>query len=175
MHAGGAHAGWAPELGAHRLIGSGTTVAMLSPDATVCWWCAPCFDDVPVCWQLLDSGGGFAGFPGLAFVDSEDAPAGATAHTLLRSPFGTVQVRDGLLAHGTGWPSSGCSASYRAPVLRGRRSGGSSTTPGCAGSGAAPWSCRSTVSAPWAGTPAGTRTTRWFSWPTATSCGTATW
>ncbi len=102
MHAGGAHAGWAPELGAHRLIGSGTTVAMLSPDATVCWWCAPCFDDVPVCWQLLDSGGGFAGFPGLAFVDSEDAPAGATAHTLLRSPFGTVQVRDGLLAHGTG-------------------------------------------------------------------------
>jgi hypothetical protein len=31
----GQQAAWAPELGAHRLIGNGTTAAMLAPDATV--------------------------------------------------------------------------------------------------------------------------------------------
>lgn len=95
-------AGWAPELGAHRLIASGTTVAMLAPDATVRWWCAPSFDDSPLCWQLLDRDGGCAGFPDLEFVDSDDAPAGATAQTLLRAPFGIVEVRDGLLPYGSG-------------------------------------------------------------------------
>ncbi len=70
---------------------------MLAPDATVRWWCAPSFDDAPLCWQMLDAGGGFAGFPTLTFFDSGDAPAGATARTLLRGDAGVVEVRDGLL------------------------------------------------------------------------------
>jgi hypothetical protein len=88
---------WSPALGTHRLIGDGTTVAVLSPDATVRWWCAPSFDDPPLCWQLLDPDGGFAGFPDLRFFDSSDAPAGSAAHTFLRCDAGVVEVRDGLL------------------------------------------------------------------------------
>jgi hypothetical protein len=88
---------WAPDLGSHRLIGGGRTVAMLAPDATVRWWCAPDVDDAPLCWQLLDPRGGLAGFRGLTFFDCSNAPAGATARTLLRAPSGIVDVRDGLL------------------------------------------------------------------------------
>jgi hypothetical protein len=93
---------WAPDLGAHRLVGDGRTVAMLAPDATVRWWCGPTFDDAPLCWQLLDPDGGFAGFPDLAFVDCDSAPAGATSRTLLRGDAALVEVRDGLLSCGDG-------------------------------------------------------------------------
>ena len=93
---------WAPSLAALRLVGDGRSVAMLSPDASVQWWCAPEFDDLPLCWQLLDSSGGTARFPGLQFVDAEDAPAGATATTLLRDAVGTIEVRDAILTGGAG-------------------------------------------------------------------------
>ena len=77
---------WAPDLGAARLVGDGRTVAMLRPDATVDWWCAPTFDDPPLCWQLLDPDGGVATFPDLAFVEADSAPAG-------RSPFMPMGTR----------------------------------------------------------------------------------
>ncbi|MEJ7744406.1 MAG: hypothetical protein WKF73_18810 [Nocardioidaceae bacterium] len=94
---------WAPSLAALRLVGDGRSVAMLSPDASVQWWCAPEFDDLPLCWRLLDSSGGTARFPGLQFVDAEDAPgSSATATTLLRDAVGTIEVRDAILTGGAG-------------------------------------------------------------------------
>jgi hypothetical protein len=93
---------WAPDLGAHRLLGDGRTVAVLAPDATVRWWCAPSYDDVPLCWQLLDPDGGAAAFPDLVLFEADDAPAGATATTRLRGDDGIVEVRDGLLPCGDG-------------------------------------------------------------------------
>jgi len=88
---------WAPDLGALRLLGNGRTAALLGPDASVLWWCAPDFDDAPACWRLLDPDGGAAWFPGLAAVGRDTAPAGATTHTLLRGPHGAVEVWDGLI------------------------------------------------------------------------------
>ena len=38
---------WAPSLAELRLLGDGRSVAMLSPDGSVEWWCAPEFDDQP--------------------------------------------------------------------------------------------------------------------------------
>ena len=97
-------AGWAPSLSALRLVGDGRSVAMLNPDAAVLWWCAPEFDDRPLCWRLLDRTGGTARFPGLRLVDADaDAePAGVSATTLLRDNTGVLEVRDGLIPRGAG-------------------------------------------------------------------------
>ena len=124
---------WTPELGAHRLLGDGRTVAMLAPDATVRWWCAPSFDDVPLCWQLLDPDGGAARFPDLVLFQADDAPAGATATTRLRGDAGLVEVRDGLLRCGDGValvrllrlsPQPGSGTASRAVVRHSLRLGG---------------------------------------------------
>ena len=93
---------WAPSLAALRLIGSGRSAAMLSPEASVLWWCAPEFDDLPLCWQLLDPAGGTARFPGLQPVHADDAPAGVSATTLLRDDRGLIEVRDGILPSADG-------------------------------------------------------------------------
>ena len=93
---------WAPSLAALRLVGDGRSVAMLAPDASVMWWCAPAFDDRPLCWRLLDRHGGTARFPGLRYVDAGGAPAGASATSLLRDDHGVVEVRDGLVSRGEG-------------------------------------------------------------------------
>lgn len=44
----------------------------------------------PLCWSLLDAGGGRAGFPGIRYAAGSDASAGPTARTA------RVEVRDGL-------------------------------------------------------------------------------
>jgi hypothetical protein len=93
---------WAPPLSALRLVGDGRSVAVLAPDATVQWWCAPEFDDHPLCWRLLDPTGGAARFPELSYADADDAPAAASATTLLRDGTGLVEVRDALLPRGDG-------------------------------------------------------------------------
>jgi hypothetical protein len=108
---------WAPDLGTARLIAGGRTVAMLRRDATVDWWCAPDFDDPPLCWQLLDPDGGVAAFPDLTFFDADAAPAGSSTRTLLRGTAGLVEVWDGLLAAG--------SSLALVRLLRPYRSGGS--------------------------------------------------
>ena len=94
--------GWTPPLAALRLLADGRSTAMLSPDASVQWWCAPEFDDPPLCWRLLDARGGTARFPDLDYVDADAAPAAATATTVLRDAAGLIEVRDGLVAHGDG-------------------------------------------------------------------------
>lgn len=93
---------WAPPLATLRLVGDGRNVAMLAPDAAVQWWCAPEFDDQPLCWRLLDAAGGTARFPALQYVEAENAPAGASATTLLRDEAGVLEVRDALLSRGGG-------------------------------------------------------------------------
>lgn len=93
---------WAPPLGVLRLLGDGRSAALLSPDADVLWWCAPDFDDPPLCWRLLDEAGGAARFPQLQHVEAGEAPAGASATTLLRDRTGTVEVRDALLSRPDG-------------------------------------------------------------------------
>jgi uncharacterized membrane protein len=77
-------------------------VALLSADATVLWWCGPDLDDQPLCWRLLDATGGTARFPDLQYVDADDAPAGASATTLLRDDGGVLEVRDAILSRGEG-------------------------------------------------------------------------
>jgi hypothetical protein len=91
-----------PPLGALRLIGDGRSVVMLSPDASVQWWCAPDFDDPPLCWRLLDADGGTARFPHLDYVDADGAPAAATTTTILRDAAGLIEVHDALLPRGDG-------------------------------------------------------------------------
>lgn len=164
---------WAPPLSTLRLIADGRSAVVLSPDASVQWWCAPQFDDPPLCWRLLDACGGSARFPGLRFVDADDAPAGARASTLLRDDVGVVEVRDGLLPRGPGVvlvrllrrrPAR--SGARRGPVEHHLRLGGSTprsspgpstataraarrTAPGTAGhctSSAARWRCGTATS-----------------------------
>ena len=99
--AGGADtaaASWAPPLGKLRLIGQGRSAALLGPDASVQWWCAPEFDSPPLCWRLLDRDGGTARFPTLQYVDADDAPAGPSATTLLRDEIGVIEVRDAVVS-----------------------------------------------------------------------------
>ena len=100
--AAGRSSGWAPPLASLRLVGDGRSAALLSPDASVLWWCAPEFDDQPLCWRLLDATGGSARFPELRHVDADDAPAGASATTVLRDAVGLIDVRDGIVTRGDG-------------------------------------------------------------------------
>lgn len=88
---------WAPSLAGLRMVGDGRSVALITPDAAVQWWCAPDFDDLPLCWRLLDASGGTARFPHLQYADADDAPAGASATTLLRDETGLIEVRDGIV------------------------------------------------------------------------------
>lgn len=86
-----------PAIGSHRLLGTGSSAALLRPDATVDWWCAPAFDDRPVLWSLLDSAGAAARWRGVRMVDATGPPAGATARTILHHVGGRVLCWDGLL------------------------------------------------------------------------------
>lgn len=86
-----------PAIGSHRLLGTGTSAALLRPDATVDWWCAPAFDDRPVLWSLLDPAGAAARWRGVRMVDATGPPAGATARTVVHHAGGRVLCWDGLL------------------------------------------------------------------------------
>jgi hypothetical protein len=77
---------WAPSLATLRLVGNGRSVAVLAPDAAVQWWCAPEFDDLPLCWRLLDADGGTARFSDLEYVDAGAAPAAPTPRPCCGTP-----------------------------------------------------------------------------------------
>ena len=45
-----------PPIGAHRLLGSGRSIALLLPEGEVDWWCAPEPDDPPLLWSVTVGG-----------------------------------------------------------------------------------------------------------------------
>jgi hypothetical protein len=47
----------------------------LTGHRTVCSWCAPELDSAPVCWSLLDPGGGHAAFRDVRYVRCSAEPA----------------------------------------------------------------------------------------------------
>lgn len=86
-----------PAIGAHRLLGAGSSAALLRPDATIDWWCAPALDDLPVLWSLLDPAGAAARWSGVRMVEASGPPAAPTACTVVRHPGGRVLCWDGLV------------------------------------------------------------------------------
>ncbi len=92
-----------PTIADHRLLGDGRSVALVQPDGTVDWWCAPEPDDPPLLWGLLDPDGPTAGFDGAQVVDVPGAVAGPTLMTVIRVDDERVELWDGLLAteHGS--------------------------------------------------------------------------
>ena len=87
---------WAPPIAAHRLLGDGSTTALLRPAGEVDWWCAPAMDDPPVLWSLLDEQGASARWTGLRLSAAAGRTAGPVLSTVLQSASGRVECRDGL-------------------------------------------------------------------------------
>ena len=88
---------WAPPIAAHRLLGDGSTTALLRPAGEVDWWCAPAMDSPPVLWSLLDEQGAAARWTGVRLSASAGRAAGPVLTTVLQSPRGRVECRDALL------------------------------------------------------------------------------
>ncbi|MDP9386477.1 MAG: glycoside hydrolase family 15 protein [Actinomycetota bacterium] len=95
----------APVLEAHRLIGDSQSAALVLPDATIDWWCAPAFDSPPLLWWLLDPAGGVARWRGARMVSRDDRPAGPTCRTRITVDGHHVDCWDGIVTgpagHGT--------------------------------------------------------------------------
>ena len=87
---------WAPPIAAHRLLGDGSTTALLRPGGEVDWWCAPAMDSPPVLWSLLDEHGGSARWVGVRLSASAGRAAGPVLTTVLQSARGRVECRDAL-------------------------------------------------------------------------------
>ena len=89
-----------PAIGTHRLLGNGTSAALVQRGGEIDWWCAPAFDSPPLLWSLLDPHGAAARWVGARYAGGDDRPAGPTARTLLRCRGRRVTCWDGLLADG---------------------------------------------------------------------------
>ncbi|MBC7375515.1 MAG: glycoside hydrolase family 15 protein [Frankiales bacterium] len=87
---------WAPPIAAHRLLGDGSTAALLRPGGEVDWWCAPEMDSPPVLWSLLDEQGAAARWVGLRLSASAGRAAGPVLTTVLHGDRGRVECRDAL-------------------------------------------------------------------------------
>jgi hypothetical protein len=86
-----------PDLADHRLLGDGAGAAMVLPDGTIDWWCAPRFDSPPLLWLLLDPDGPAARYEGVVPLEEGDEVAGAVLRTTVRGPHGTIELWDGLI------------------------------------------------------------------------------
>ena len=86
----------APPVAAHRLLGDGSSTALLRPGGEVDWWCAPEMDSPPVLWSLLDADGAAARWRGVRLAASAGRVAGPVLSTVLQSARGRVECRDGL-------------------------------------------------------------------------------
>jgi GH15 family glucan-1,4-alpha-glucosidase len=95
--AGGRRGAWAPPIAAHRLLGDGSTTALLRPAGEVDWWCAPAMDSPPVLWSLLDEDGAAARWAGVRLSAAAGRSAGPVLRTVLQSDRGRVECRDGLV------------------------------------------------------------------------------
>lgn len=87
---------WAPPIAAHRLLGDGSTTALLRPGGEVDWWCAPAMDSPPVLWSLLDQDGAAARWAGVRLSEAAGRAAGPVLTTVLQSARGRVECRDAL-------------------------------------------------------------------------------
>lgn len=87
---------WAPAIAAHRLLGDGSTTALLRPAGEIDWWCAPAMDSPPLLWSLLDPDGAAARWLDVRLSAAAGQAAGPVLSTVLQSPRGRVECRDGL-------------------------------------------------------------------------------
>jgi len=94
----------APAIESHRLIGDGRSAALVLPDASIDWWCAPDVDSPPLLWWLLDPTGGIARWRNGRMVGRDDRPAGPTAKTVVVVDGNHLECWDGLIpgADGSG-------------------------------------------------------------------------
>ncbi|GAC1340135.1 MAG: glycoside hydrolase family 15 protein [Candidatus Dormibacteria bacterium] len=86
----------APPIADHRVLGDGTSTALLRPDGEVDWWCAPELDSPPVLWSLLDPAGAAARWLEVVPDSIDGPPAGPSLHTLLRRGAQRVECWDAL-------------------------------------------------------------------------------
>ena len=86
----------APPIAAHRLMGDGSSTALLRPAGEVDWWCAPDLDDPPLLWSLLDADGAASRWLGLRLSTSAGRAAGPVLDTVLHGSSGRVECRDAL-------------------------------------------------------------------------------
>ncbi len=91
-----AGATWAPPIAAHRLLGDGSTTALLRPGGELDWWCAPEMDSPPVLWSLLDEDGAAARWSGVRLAAAAGRAAGPVLGTVLQSARGRIECRDAL-------------------------------------------------------------------------------
>lgn len=87
----------APPIEAHRLLGGGASAALLLPDATVDWWCAPAFDSPPLLWWLLDATGAAARWHKAQPLHRDERPAGPSARTVIDVGGSRIECWDGLV------------------------------------------------------------------------------
>ena len=95
----------APDIAAHRVLGDGTSIALIRPDAEVDWWCAPEVDSPPTFWSLLDPHGGAARWCDVAALAQTGPVAGPTARTLLHHGAARLDVWDALRCAGDRGPA----------------------------------------------------------------------
>ena len=84
-------------VAAHRLLGSGRSLALVTPWGEVDWWCAPEPDSPPLLWSLLDADGACARWVDAAMVSVEGPPAGPAVDGVVRVGERRVRCRDGLV------------------------------------------------------------------------------
>lgn len=86
-----------PPIGRHRLLGDGTTTALLQPDGTVDWWCAPEMDSPPLLWSLLDPAGTASRYLDAHLRTEPGEAVGPSLTSGLRIRSVAVEALDGLV------------------------------------------------------------------------------
>ncbi|CAN5171971.1 glycoside hydrolase family 15 protein [soil metagenome] len=89
-----------PPIGGHRLLSSGRSIALVTSDGVVDWWCAPEPDDPPLLWRLLDPRGAAACWDRARVSQPAEAPAGPSLCSTLSIDGARVSARDGLVELG---------------------------------------------------------------------------
>lgn len=87
-----------PPIADHRLLGNGHSTALVLPDGSIDWWCAPVVDSPPLLWRLLDPAGPIATWVGAQPSGSGRAVAGHGLRTTVSVDGVLVQLLDGVVA-----------------------------------------------------------------------------
>lgn len=86
-----------PPIAAHRLIGNGRATALVLPDGSIDWWCAPEPDDAPLLWRLLDPSGPCARWSDADSSGQAPPVAGPAVRTTVSVDGVLVQLLDALV------------------------------------------------------------------------------